>query len=200
MRMKQSPACGQGSEERRTVETPLGPMEYRLTVKQVKNLNLRLRSDGTVAVSLPRRAPRSAADAFVRDRADWIVRHRQALQRDQGAVLPAPPDPAAALPVLAASLERMYPLVEPLGVPRPVLRARFMTSRWGSCHVAKGVVVLNTALAAAEEDLLDYVTLHELVHFLHPNHGPGFYAAMDALLPDWREKRRRLKGYELERA
>ena len=99
MRMKQSPACGQGSEERRTVETPLGPMEYRLTVKQVKNLNLRLRSDGTVAVSLPRRAPKSAADAFVRDRADWIVRHRQALQRDQGAVLPAPPDPAAALPV-----------------------------------------------------------------------------------------------------
>ena len=124
---------------------------------------------------------------------------RQALQRDQGAVLPAPPDPAAALPVLAASLERMYPLVEPLGVPRPVLRARFMTSRWGSCHVAKGVVVLNTALAAAEEDLLDYVTLHELVHFLHPNHGAGFYAAMDALLPDWQVKRRRLKGRRLER-
>ena len=44
------------------------------------------------------------------------------------------------------------------------------------------------------------MTLHELVHFLHPNHGPGFYAAMGALLPDWREKRRRLKGYELERA
>ena len=75
-----------------------------------------------------------------------------------------------------------------------------MTTRWGSCHYAKGGIVLNTALAAVEGELLDYVTLHELVHFLHPNHGPGFYAAMDALLPDWREKRRRLKGYELERA
>ena len=184
-------------EEHRRVETPLGPIEYLLTVKAVKNLNLRLRPDGTVAVSLPRRAPKSAADAFVRSRAEWIFRHRQGLRRER---LPlVAPDREAALPVLAASLERMYPLVEPLGVPRPVLRARFMTSRWGSCHVAKGVVVLNTALAAAEEDLLDYVTLHELVHFLHPNHGAGFYAAMDALLPDWQVKRRRLKGRRLER-
>ena len=185
-------------EEHRRVETPLGPIEYLLTVKAVKNLNLRLRPDGTVAVSLPRRAPKSAADAFVRSRAEWIFRHRQGLRRER---LPlVAPDREAALPILAASLERMYPLVAPLGVPRPVLRARYMTSRWGSCHYAKGVIVLNTALAAVEGELLDYVTLHELVHFLHPNHGPGFYAAMDALLPDWREKRRRLKGYELERA
>ena len=74
-----------------------------------------------------------------------------------------------------------------------------MTSRWGSCHWAKGVVTLNTALAAVEEGLRDYVALHELVHFLHPDHGPGFYAVMDALMPDWRERRRALRRYALRR-
>ena len=49
-------------EERRRVETPLGPIDYVLTVKSVKNMNLRLRPDGTVAVSVSRRVPKSAAD------------------------------------------------------------------------------------------------------------------------------------------
>ena len=55
------------------------------------------------------------------------------------------------------------------------------------------------ALAALPEELMDYVTLHELVHFLHPNHGPGFYAVMDRLMPDWKEKRARLKGCALQK-
>jgi len=37
------------------------------------------------------------------------------------------------------------------------------------------------------------VALHELVHFLHHDHGPGFYAQMDALMPDWKGRRRALK-------
>ena len=82
---------------------------------------------------------------------------------------------------------------------KPVLKVRFMTSRWGSCHWAKGVVTLNTALAAVEEGLRDYVALHELVHFLHPNHGPGFYATMDSLMPGWQERRRALKAHTLTR-
>ena len=111
----------------------------------------------------------------------------------------APPDREAALPVLRASLERMWPLVEPLGVKKPELKARFMTSRWGSCHWTRGIIVLNTALTVVPQELLDYVTLHELVHFLHPNHGAGFYAAMDRLLPEWRVRRSALRSYTLAR-
>ena len=195
--MKGRKAPQTGAEERRTVETPLGPISYLLTVKGVKHLNLRLREDGTVLVSLPRRAPRPAADAFVASRAEWICRHQRALREERTPLVP--PAGEEALPLLRASLERMWPLTAPLGVPKPALRARAMTSRWGSCHYGKGVVVLNTALAAVEEDLRDYVALHELVHFLHPDHGPGFYAAMDALLPDWRERRRRLRGYVIRK-
>ena len=54
---------------------------------------------------------------------------------------------------------------------------------------------LNTALARCPQSLRDYVALHELVHFLCHDHGPGFYAAMDARMPDWRQRRRQLKDY-----
>ena len=48
---------------------------------------------------------------------------------------------------------------------------------------------------SAPEELRDYVALHELVHFLHHDHGPGFYARMDALMADWRRRRKALKSY-----
>ena len=185
------------AEELRRVETPLGSVSYVLTVKQVKHVNLRIRSDGMAAVSVPRRVSRAWADDFVRDRVGWILAHQNRLEQ-AGPPLD-PPEKEAALPVLSAALERMYPRVEPLGVKKPALKARFMTSRWGSCHWTKGVVTLNTALAAVEEELLDYVALHELVHFLHPNHGKGFYAVMDALMPDWPARRQRLRRYVLRR-
>lgn len=185
------------TDQTRRVETPRGPIEYRLTVKPVKNLNLRLGPDGIPAVSVPRRVSAAAADAFVRDHADWILRH-QAAQ----AVRPEPvpfPTQTEALPALTAAVERMWPLAAPLGVKKPAVKGRRMVSRWGSCHWTKGVVVLNTALAAMPESLLDYVALHELVHFLHPNHGPGFYRVMDRLMPDWRARRRALRQYRLEK-
>ena len=174
-------------EELRTVSTPQGMIQYLLAVKKVKNMNLRVRPDGSVHVSVSRRVPKTAADDFVRSRADWIA--ARLAERAAGPGPLAPPDREAALPVL----------VEPLGVKKPELKARFMTSRWGSCHWTRGIIVLNTALTVVPQELLDYVTLHELVHFLHPNHGAGFYAAMDRLLPEWRVRRSALRSYTLAR-
>ena len=97
--------------------------------------------------------------------------------------------------LLAEALARVYPLAAPLGVAFPVLKLRPLKSQWGNCHWAQGYITLNTALARCPEELRDYVALHELVHFLHHDHGPGFYARMDALMPDWRRRRKALKGY-----
>ena len=133
-------------ETQRTVDTPQGPITYTLTVKSVKNMNLRLEGDGTVRVSVNRRVPYAAADTFVRSRAAWIGRGRERLAQ-RGAPIP-PPDREEALQSLTRALDRVLPLVEPLGVTRPALQARYMTSRWGSCHWTRGKIVLNTALAA----------------------------------------------------
>ena len=87
----------------------------------------------------------------------------------------------------------VYPLVEPLGVAFPVLKLRLLKSQWGNCHWNRGYITLNTALARCPEELRDYVALHELLHFLHHDHGSGFYAKMDALMPDWRTRRQALQ-------
>ena len=183
-----------GLPQLRVVDTPRGPLTYTLTRKRVKNLNLRVGAGNEIMVSIPLRCPVSQADDFIRERSGWIL---DALSRREDRQLePLPPvsrEECARL--LTEALARVYPLVEPLGVALPPLKLRALKSQWGNCHWAQGYITLNTSLARCPEELRDYVALHELVHFLHHDHGPGFYARMDALMPDWRKRRKRLKSY-----
>ena len=181
-------------EQLRLVNTPHGPVSYVLERKRVKNLNLRIRRDGTVVLSIPMRCPLAEADRLVEEKSAWIL-EGQARMRDHSVPLPPPPDREACRARLQEALERVYPLAEGLGVAMPQLKLRQMRSQWGNCHWRQGYITLNTALARCPEELRDYVALHELVHFLHHDHGSGFYACMDALMPDWRERRKALRRY-----
>ena len=178
----------------RLVDTPNGVITYTLTRKRVKNLNLRVGHGNEIMVSLPLRCPVKQADDFIREKSGWIL--DAVSRRERRQVEPLPPVSREECAVrLREALERVYPLVEPLGVAFPPLKLRTLKSQWGNCHWAQGYITLNIALARCPEGLRDYVALHELVHFLHHDHGPGFYARMDALMPDWRQRRKALKSY-----
>lgn len=182
-------------EQLRMVDSAAGIISYSLTRKRIKNWNLRVR-EGQVFLSVPLRVSERQADEFIRSRADWILR---ALERqNKGEKLPLEALPRElCMERLRAAVERVYPLTAALGVPKPQLRLRKMKSQWGNCHYRQGYITLNTVLASCSVELQDYVALHELVHFLHPDHGPGFYAVMDRLMPDWKQRRRTLKHYQL---
>ena len=182
-------------KEMRTVATAEGEICYVLSRKRIKNLNLRVKEDGEIAVSVPFGCTAAQADAFVLSKADWIfaVLRRRA-QRPAVTLLPEL-NRRACVELLRQSVERVLPLVEPFGVSMPEVKVRKMRSQWGNCHWAQGYITLNEGLHRCPEELRDYVALHELAHFLHHDHGPGFYAVMDRLMPDWRDRRTRLKHY-----
>lgn len=74
-------------------------------------------------------------------------------------------------------------------IDREIKRISFreMTSKWGSCNYTKARITLNVSLFSKPQICFEYVLLHELVHLIHPNHGRGFYAMLDSLMPHWRE-------------
>jgi predicted metal-dependent hydrolase len=75
---------------------------------------------------------------------------------------------------------------------RPLLRIRRMKRRWGSCKSTNGIL-LNTLLVYAPARCIDYVIMHELCHLRHHNHGSKFYRLLGQLMPDWKERRKRLE-------
>jgi hypothetical protein len=95
--------------------------------------------------------------------------------------------------VFNASLERIYPLVKPFGVPKPMLVFQKMKTRWGVCFYTKNKVKMNINLLKYPVSCTDCVMLHELIHFLCHNHGKEFYSYMDRLMPDWKQRNNILK-------
>ena len=89
-----------------------GGIDYTLTRRRVRNLNLRVRADGTVAASAAPRVPAAAVDAFVAARAPWVrkaqARAAQRAAREAAAEAALPPKPEA-LAQLTALCRAYYP-------------------------------------------------------------------------------------------
>lgn len=72
-----------------------------------------------------------------------------------------------------------------------------MKTKWGSSNPNLGTIRLNLELAKKPHDCLDYVVLHEMAHFLVPDHGKKFQSLMDHYLPSWPNVRQRLNETSL---
>ena len=79
-------------------------------------------------------------------------------------------------------------------IPYPKLRIRKMTSRWGVCNIRNHNVTLNYQLSKYQMCCLDYVIVHELSHFIYPNHSRDFWSLVGKYYPNYKECRKMLKG------
>ena len=64
-----------------------------------------------------------------------------------------------------------------------------MKTKWGSCNVEEGNIRLNLDLAKKPLPCLEYIILHELLHFKERQHNDRFKALLDIYMPDWRSRR-----------
>lgn len=91
--------------------------------------------------------------------------------------------------VFKEALEKVYPPFRKYGVSKPEIRIRTMKARWGSCLRNSNAILLNFELIKAPKYCIEYVILHELVHFVYKNHDSRFYSFMAALMPDWKQRK-----------
>jgi predicted metal-dependent hydrolase len=78
-------------------------------------------------------------------------------------------------------------------IPTPNLKIRKMTTRWGVCNRHNNNVTLNSELIKKDINIIDYVIIHELCHFVHPNHSSKFWNLVEKYIPNYKNIRKRLK-------
>lgn len=228
--------------EIRSIGDDSGEIRYFLERKPVKNLNLRIHCDGTVAVSAAPSVPAAAVDTFVASHKNricsarkrfaaravalplpkeyiggesFLILGRQLRLRVEQGVPESADEDGVYLTVRVADpsdfrsrekavcrfyneLSRrifgettaaLFPLTEKYGVAMPSIRIRRMRTRWGSCLPEKGMITLNSRLIEMPPVCIEYVILHELCHFVYPNHSRRFYDFITMLMPDWKERK-----------
>jgi predicted metal-dependent hydrolase len=96
------------------------------------------------------------------------------------------------LKIYQERLDYWYSIFEE-DIPVPNLKVRNMTSRWGVCNIRNHNVTLNYNLFKYDICCLDYIIIHELSHFIHPNHSSSFWSLVSKYCPRYKECRKMLK-------
>lgn len=168
---------------------------YTLIRSRRKTLALQVTPDLRVVVRAPQRASRREIDRFVEAHVDWITQ-QLARQRQRAAERP-PLTEADILALKAKAKAELPPLVErysqlmgltPTGVK--ITRAK---TRYGSCS-PKNSLCFSCLLMRCPLPAIEYVVVHELAHIRHKNHGAAFYALVESFLPDYRDRKKLLRG------
>lgn len=68
-----------------------------------------------------------------------------------------------------------------------------LSSAWGIYHKRENYISFNFDLIEKEEPLIEYVVLHELCHIFHMDHQRGFWSLVEKYMPDYKERRKKLK-------
>ena len=97
---------------------------------------------------------------------------------------------ARAREYIDAAVTRCVPLVG--AAPARVVVRDLGKRRWGVCDHRTLTVSFHWQLITQPPELVDYVVVHELTHLHEPNHGAAFWRRVGDVLPDCKERRKRL--------
>ena len=178
-------------------------MEYELVRSARKTIAIQITPDGRVVVRAPKRCAKRVIEELLAEKADWIQEHlrkvrlHQEEQEKQNACRPQwqPADYEKAKRLAKDVFRQKAELYASLmQVDFGRITVRDQKTRWGSCS-AQGNLNFNWRLILAPEGVLDYVVIHELAHRKEMNHSRQFWSLVEAVMPDYRLRRRWLRDH-----
>lgn len=98
--------------------------------------------------------------------------------------------------------EQIPPLIlkwrKEIGFEEVLWEVKKMKTKWGTCNREAKRIWLNLELAKKPEHCLEYIIVHEMVHFLERNHTEKFVTYMDKYMPAWRNYKQELNRFILK--
>ena len=91
--------------------------------------------------------------------------------------------------IFSESLNKVHTKLEKYGIEKPDFQVRSMKARWGSALIDSYTILLNLELIKAPKPCIDYVVLHELIHFKYNDHSDKFYDMLYTMMPDWEDRK-----------
>lgn len=160
-----------------------------------KNIKLAIYPNKGLVATIPYYAPYKIAEAFIVKKADWVLERLGEVKKYN---VHADCNNYKIYKEKAKNLalERLEHFNKLYNYKFFRVSIRNQQTRWGSCS-KKGNLNFNYKIALISQDLCDYIIVHELCHLKELNHSQKFWDLVAQTIPNYKERRKRLKKYKL---
>ena len=168
-------------------------MDYTVIYSDRKTISLSVKG-GVITVRAPRRATKSFIEDFVRRHTAFIEKNlpKEIARAEKYGALTEPEKVALrkeARKYLSRKAEEYSSL---MGLKYGRITITAAETRFGSC-LSKGNISFSYRLMLYPEAAREYVVVHELAHLGEMNHSKRFYAIIEKILPDYKERKKLLR-------
>ena len=175
--------------------------EIKLIRSNRKTISIEITPDAQVIVRAPYHASTYEINKLIGEKSDWIYKHLKKmtdLQKEREKE-PVQELTSQEIKLLTTRAKRVIPqrvryYADIMGLEYGRITIRMQKSRWGSCS-SKGNLNFNCLLMRTPQEIVDYVVVHELCHLKEMNHSPRFWAEVEKIFPDYKERRKWLKEH-----
>lgn len=170
--------------------------KYRLERSKRKNVQLKICPDGTLLVKAPWHYPAKEIDAWINSRTRWIDEHRVLIKKraEREQAYARTPEQIDALYRAAHEIlpQRVEYYSKLMNVTPTGIKITAAAKRFGSCN-SKNSLCFSYRVMIYSPEAIDYVIVHELAHIRFHDHSPSFYAFVNSILPDYKNREAILK-------
>ncbi|QSH39520.1 M48 family metallopeptidase [Candidatus Kaiserbacteria bacterium] len=161
---------------------------------RAKHVNLTVHANGAVVVALPHTALESLAEAFIREKAQWLMKRLSYFKKFENTSLAALTrkdylkNKESARILAHERLEHFNSLYK---FSYNSVSIRDQKKCWGSCSNKKNLN-FNYKILFISEALRNYVIVHELCHLQELNHSKKFWDLVARTIPNYKECKKEL--------
>ena len=168
-------------------------MNYEIIYSKRRTVALSVK-DARLIVRAPFGTKSSVIEKMIRSHEKWITSHiEKQMTRVSEEISLTESDIArykkTARSVLCAKAEYYSKL---MGLQYGRITITSAKTRYGSCS-SSGNISFSWRLMLKPDAAIDYVVVHELAHLVEMNHSKRFYAVVEKVLPDYKERKMLLK-------
>ena len=168
-------------------------IDYKLIRSKRRTVAIEIRPGGEVIVRSPVGVPKKYIDDVVNKKEEWIQSHQKKLLE----IKPKNYSQEEVNRLKKLAMEHIPPRVEHysklMGLTPSGVKITSAKKRFGSCNY-KNNLCFSLYLMEYPCEAIDYVVVHELAHIEEKNHGKNFYAIIEKILPDYKNRIKLLKN------
>ncbi len=165
-------------------------MNYTLIYAKRKTISLKIEANGSLTVRAPKGLAKSEIEKIIKKHAARLEDMRKKVLAKESATKSADP-----MELEKRLKDVVFPLIEKysekMGKSPEKIKFTNAKGRLGSCN-NRGTICFSRYLALYPREAIEYVVVHEMAHLFELNHSPRFYAIVEKLLPDYKERKKLL--------